>query len=109
MERVRDRACRFGGGEDVAACVRRPSVVDAVAGARQAMTSACRLAGVPSFSPHDLRHRRLTIWHHDGVPAKVLADRAGHAKASMSLDTYRHVLDPGEVADGELERLLMGS
>jgi integrase len=79
------------------------------AGARQAMASACRLAGIPSFSPHDLRHRRLTIWHHDGVPAKVLADRAGHAKASMSLDTYSHVLDPGEVADGELERLLMGS
>jgi integrase len=73
------------------------------------MASACRLAGIPSFSPHDLRHRRLTIWHHDGVPAKVLADRAGHAKASMSLDTYSHVLDPGEVADGELERLLMGS
>jgi integrase len=78
------------------------------AGARQAMTSACRLAGIPSFSPHDLRHRRLTRWHHDGVPAKVLADRAGHAKASMSLDTYSHVLDPGEVAAGELERLLTG-
>jgi len=29
--------------------------------ARQAMTRACREAKVPHYSPHDLRHRRITI------------------------------------------------
>jgi excisionase family DNA binding protein len=35
-------------------------------------------------------------------PAKTLAERLGHAKASMSLDVYTHTLDPGEVAIDEL-------
>lgn len=63
-------------------------------------------AGIPNFSPHDLRHRRVTIWHHEGIPARVLAERAGHSKASMTLDTYSHVLDPGKVPDEELQALL---
>lgn len=28
---------------------------------------ACRDAGVPTFSPHDLRHRRISLLHHEGV------------------------------------------
>jgi integrase len=39
-------------------------------------------------------------------PAKVLAERLGHAKASMSLDVYTHTLDPGEVAIDELQARL---
>ena len=45
-----------------------------------AMSRACKHAGIPHFSPHDLRHRRLTIWHHEGIPARVLAERAGQAR-----------------------------
>ena len=71
-----------------------------------AMSRACKHAGIPHFSPHDLRHRRLTIWHHEGIPARVLAERAGHSKASVTLDTYSHVLDPGKVPDEELQALL---
>src|SRR5436190_8346074 len=59
---------------------------------KNAMGRACIAAGIPHFHPHDLRHRRITIWHHDGVPAKVLAERAGHARASMSLDVYSHTM-----------------
>jgi integrase len=43
-------------------------------------------------SATNLRHRRLSLWHHQGLPAAALADRAGHARASMSLDVYSHVL-----------------
>ena len=62
----------------------------------QTMIRACQTAGVPHYHPHDLRHRRITIWHQSGVPARELAERAGHARASMSLDTYSHVMPPDE-------------
>jgi integrase len=71
-----------------------------------AMSRACKHAGIPSFSPIDLRHRCLTIWHHEGVPARVVSDRAGHSKTSMTHDVYTHVLDPGRVPDEELQTLL---
>jgi integrase len=67
------------------------------ASAYQAMSRACRNAKVPHYSPHSLRHRRITIWHQAGVPARELAERAGHARASMSLDVYSHVMPPDEV------------
>ena len=70
------------------------------------MARACKNAGIPHFTPHDLRHRRLTRWHHDGVPARVLAERGGHSRPSTTLDVYSHVLDPGEVPAGQLEALL---
>ena len=68
------------------------------ASAYQAMTRACRNAKVPHYHPHDLRHRRITIWHQSGVPARELAERAGHSRPSMSLDVYTHVMPPDEVA-----------
>lgn len=67
------------------------------ASAYQAMTRACRNARTPHFHPHDLRHRRITIWHQSGVPARELAERAGHARPSMSLDVYSHIMPPDEV------------
>jgi integrase len=48
----------------------------------------------------------VTIWHHEGIPARVLAERAGHSKASMTFDVYSHVLDPGEVPTERLRALL---
>jgi integrase len=66
------------------------------ASAYQAMSRACRNAKVPHYHPHDLRHRRITIWHQSGVPARELAERAGHARPSMSLDVYSHVMPPDE-------------
>lgn len=77
---------------------------DAVGGA---MVRACRAAGLPKFSPHDLRHRRLSIWHGAGVPAKQLAERAGHARASLTLDVYSHVMPLDEAATESLSRLLV--
>lgn len=73
---------------------------------RSGMANACKLAGLPLFSPHDLRHRRLSLWHGQGVPAKELADRAGHSKASMTLDTYSHVMPLEEAPTDTLQTLL---
>ena len=75
--------------------------------AKNAMARACRTAGIPLYSPHDLRHRRITLWHHQGVPAKELADRAGHSRASMSLDVYSHVMPIDEVPELTLETMLV--
>ena len=70
------------------------------------MTRACRLAKIPHYSPHDLRHRRITLWHQAGVPARELAERAGHSKPSMSLDVYTHVMPVAEVVNERFLSLL---
>lgn len=59
---------------------------------RQAMGRACVTAGIARFSPHDLRHRRVSIWHRDGVPFREIASRVGHTRTSLTMDTYSHVL-----------------
>jgi integrase len=76
------------------------------ASAYQAMLRACRNAKVPHYSPHSLRHRRITLWHASGVPARELAERAGHARASMSLDVYSHVMPPDEVRSERFQALV---
>ena len=76
------------------------------ASAYQAMSRACKNAKVPHYHPHDLRHRRITIWHQSGVPARELAERAGHANPSMSLDVYSHVMPPDEIDSERLSALV---
>jgi integrase len=57
-----------------------------------AMERACKAAGIPHFSPHDLRHRYASLKLREGVPVTDLAAQLGHSKKSMTLDTYSHVL-----------------
>ena len=56
--------------------------------------------GDPRFGVHDLRQRRLSLWHRDGVPGAEAAKRAGHARSSLTLDACSHVL----VDDREVDR-----
>lgn len=77
-------------------------------GLRSAMRDLCESVGVPHCTPHRLRHRRISLWHFQGVPARELADRAGHSKPSMSLDVYSHVIVPDEVDPEALKALLLG-
>ena len=67
---------------------------------RQELTRACKYAGVAGFSPLDLRHRRISLLLHGGMPVHVVAAHAGHANAHMTLTTYAHVL----VDDREIGR-----
>jgi integrase len=43
------------------------------------------------FSPHDLRHRRASLWHLGGVPAAEASSWLGHS-AQEHLRTYAHVV-----------------
>jgi integrase len=36
--------------------------------ANKQMRNACKTAGIPHFHPHDLRHRRISLWHGQGFP-----------------------------------------
>lgn len=59
---------------------------------RMATARACRDAGVPTFSPHDLRHRRISLLHHQGTSWAEIGARVGQRNLSPTADTYTHVL-----------------
>jgi integrase len=57
-----------------------------------AIRNACRSAGVAAYSPHDLRHRYISVKIREGVPVTEIAAQVGHSRTSLTLDTYAHVL-----------------
>jgi integrase len=59
---------------------------------RTALTRACTAAGVPAFSPHDLRHRRVSLLHLAGVPWARIGEQVGHDDITTTSRTYTHVL-----------------
>jgi integrase len=59
---------------------------------RMAIGRACRDAGVPTFSPHDLRHRRISLLHHQGMSWAEIGARVGQRNLSTTADIYTHVL-----------------
>lgn len=62
---------------------------------RKDMQNACVKAEVAKHHPHELRHRRVSLWLRLGFDPVQVSRWAGHARTSMSLDTYGHiVLDP---------------
>jgi integrase len=64
---------------------------------RTAIGRACRATETPLFSPHDLRHRRASLWHLAGIPAVEAATWLGHSPVEH-LRTYAHVvLDRREI------------
>ncbi|HEX4526889.1 MAG TPA: site-specific integrase [Gaiellaceae bacterium] len=76
-----------------------------VSAARSAMRQACKLAGIAHYHPHDLRHRRVSLWYRRGENPVQIAEWAGHS-ARMSLDVYAHVLVGGEVPVARFLELL---
>jgi integrase len=59
---------------------------------RTALTRACTAAAVPHFSPHDLRHRRISLWHGQGIPWARIGENVGQRSLRVTADTYTHVL-----------------
>ena len=49
-------------------------------------------AGVRRIRFHDLRHTHATWLLAAGQPVTVVSERLGHARVSVTLDTYAHVL-----------------
>lgn len=59
---------------------------------RTALTRACTAAGVPAFSPHDLRHRRVSLLHLGGMPWARIGELVGHDDLVTTARTYTHVV-----------------
>jgi integrase len=76
---------------------------------QKVMARACKSAGIPHYHPHDLRHRRISLWHAQGVPAREIGERVGQRQISTTLDTYTHVMVGAEVPDEAMSALLVWS
>jgi integrase len=77
----------------------------------EAFTRAVRRAGVKPIKFHGLRHTHITHLLKAGVPVHVVSARAGHARASITLDAYSHLLGgedeaAADIADAMLRRVL---
>ena len=59
---------------------------------RTALARAATAAGVPTFSPHDLRHRRISLEHLRGVPWARIGEHVGQRNLAVTANTYSHVL-----------------
>jgi integrase len=66
---------------------------------RTAIAKACRAAAVPAFSPHDLRHRRVSLLHLGGMPWARIGELVGHDDLMTTARTYTHVV----ASEGELD------
>jgi integrase len=52
-----------------------------------AIAKACRAAAVPLFSPHDLRHRRISLLHLRGVPWAHIGEFVGQRNLAVTANT----------------------
>jgi integrase len=51
-----------------------------------------RAAGLPDIRFHDLRHTAASLMLNVGIPVIVVSRRLGHARASITLDVYGHLI-----------------
>lgn len=59
---------------------------------RTSIAKACRAAAVPLWSPHDLRHRRISLLHRQGRTWAEIGALVGQRSLKVTSDTYTHVL-----------------
>jgi integrase len=71
---------------------------------RTALTRACTAAAVPAFSPHDLRHRQVSLLHLGGMPWARIGELVGHGDLVTTARTYTHVV--AEEAELDYEEVL---
>jgi integrase len=66
---------------------------------RTAIARACKAAGIAPNSPHDLRHRRISLLHQQERKWAQVGQFVGQRKLSVTSDTYTHVLIDGREVD----------
>jgi integrase len=72
-------------------------------------TRAVAAAGLPPIGLHGLRHTHATMLLRAGVPIPAVAQRLGHADASITLAVYSHALPADdELAAAATGRVLFG-
>ena len=50
-------------------------------------------AGLPAIRFHDLRHTAASLMIQNGISAKTVSDRLGHADVAFTLRVYAHLYD----------------
>jgi integrase len=60
--------------------------------AKNVMARPCKAAGIVHRHPHDFRHRYASVQIARGVPVTQVSAQLGHARKSLTLDIYSHVL-----------------
>ena len=74
-----------------------------------AFTHKTRAAGLKTKF-HALRHLHITYLLKSDVPVHVVSARAGHSRASITLDAYSHLLgDEDELAAKQADQILRGA
>jgi len=68
---------------------------------------AAKAAPVPRIRLHDLRHTWATLALRAGVHPKVVQERLGHKKISITMDLYSHVLPDMQESAAELVAALV--
>jgi integrase len=76
----------------------------------QAWNSICLRAGVPRIRFHDLRHTHASLLLTQNVHPKIVSERLGHSRTSITMDIYSHLL-PGlqREAVNQFEEMLFRS
>lgn len=59
-------------------------------------------AGFPELKFHELRHTQATLLLGNGTDVKTVQKRLGHARASITLDTYAHALPENDKKAADL-------
>lgn len=57
---------------------------------RRAFAAALERSELPAIRPHDLRHRRVTMWLAEGKPAALVQEAMGHSTITTTLG-YSHL------------------
>ncbi len=59
---------------------------------RTALAKACKAEGISLWSPHDLRHRGISVLHLRGVLWARIAEFVGQRDLAVTANVYSHVL-----------------
>jgi integrase len=65
-------------------------------------------AGIRPGRLHDLRHSRTTHLLSAGVPVHVVSGRLGHAKPTVTMLTYAHILDRSDEQAADVTARVLG-
>ena len=67
--------------------VGRPLCRDSI---RTGLASCCKKAGVPAYTPREMRHSFVSVLSDSGVDIEVISDAVGHVNSTITRTTYRH-------------------